>query len=71
MCSPRPVFAREPGVRGAGTAVLESATAQSTQRPGWTTPSLIGRHKPAGRKLLVLPRGVEFAAWKLGVAGGG
>jgi len=40
MCSPRPVSAREPGVRGAGTAVLESATAHSTQRPGWTTPSL-------------------------------
>ena len=43
MCNPRPVSAREPGVRGAGAAVPGSATAHSTQGPGRGRPSRTGR----------------------------
>ena len=43
MCSPRPVSAREPGVWGAGAALLGSATAHSTPGPGCSRPSPIGR----------------------------
>ena len=46
MCSPRPVWSREPGVRGAGAAVPGSATAHSTQSPGCSRPSRIGRPGP-------------------------
>jgi len=46
MCSPRPVWSREPGVRGAGAAVPGSATAHSTQGPGCSRPSRIGRPGP-------------------------
>ena len=42
-CSPRPVSAREPGVRGAGAVLPGSATAHSTQGPGCSRPSRIGR----------------------------
>ena len=43
ICSPRPVSAREPRPWGTGTARLGSATAHSTQDPGCSRPSRIGR----------------------------
>ena len=46
ICSPRPVSAREPGVCGIGAALLGSATAHSTQGPGWSRPSQTGRWGP-------------------------
>ena len=43
ICSPRPASAREPGVRGTGTALPGSATAHSTQGPCCSRPSRTGR----------------------------
>ena len=67
-CSPRPVSSREPSVRGAGAVLPGSATAHSTQGPGWSRPSRIGRRGRyrrtrgrACRSALVMSSGTTIA----------